>query len=53
MACKKETSCKKTPAQQNEKLTEKDLINVAKELSDDELNDVSGGLGEAIIGEAG
>ncbi len=43
------TSQRNTAAQQNEKLSEEDWATVAKELSNDELKDLSGGgLGEAI-----
>ena len=43
MTNKKKSPNGKTPAQQKEKLTEKDRANVARELSDEELKDVSGG----------
>lgn len=52
MTNKKETSPEKTLVPQQEKLTENDLVNVATELSDEDMKDVSGGLGEAIFGEA-
>lgn len=52
MTNKKETPPEKTSVPQQEKLTENDLVNVATELSDEDMKDVSGGLGEAIFGEA-
>ncbi|MEI8354963.1 MAG: hypothetical protein WCG31_02505 [Deltaproteobacteria bacterium] len=51
MTNKKKSPNGKTPAQQKEKLTEKDRANVARELSDEELKDVSGGVAKNL-GEA-
>ncbi len=55
MTNKKETHPEKTSVPQQEKLTENDLINVATELSDEDMKDISGGmngipggLGEAV-----